>query len=62
MNELPHQTDEAIRFARLASYRIMDTHADTAFDRIARIAALSLGTSMAAVGFLDRPPAGLKAA
>ena len=53
MNEVPHQTDSAIRLARLATYRIMDTNADTVFDRVARIAALSLDTPMAAVGFLD---------
>lgn len=61
MTELPQQTDKAIRLARLANYRIMDTAAETAFDRLARVAALSLGTPMAAIGFLDQSQVSFKA-
>ncbi len=53
VTDQPSQTQERIRLARLSSYRILDTSPDTAFDRIARIAAMTLGTPMATVGFMD---------
>ena len=53
MNDVPHPTDEPGRVSRLANYRILDTRPDTTFDRIARIASLTMGTPMAVVGLID---------
>lgn len=61
MNDAPHHTDEDRRLARLASYRILDTRADTTFDRIARIASLTMGTPMAMVGLIDETRVWFKA-
>ena len=53
MSELPCQTSEATRLSRLAEYRLIGTDPEPIYDRITRLAALCLGTPMAAIGIMD---------
>jgi signal transduction histidine kinase len=53
VTELPPQSDDGARLGRTAGDRTLAANPDTAFERIARLASLALGTTMASIGVLD---------
>lgn len=61
MSEVPLQPDEVTRLSRLAEYQILDSSPETLYDRIVRLACLTMNTPMAAVGLLDARHIWLKA-
>ncbi|MEM9751435.1 MAG: hypothetical protein AAF869_10835 [Pseudomonadota bacterium] len=54
MPAAPLPTCEANRLKALARYNILDTNAEEAFDRVARIAKMSFDVPMALVSLVDR--------
>jgi sigma-B regulation protein RsbU (phosphoserine phosphatase) len=64
ITQVSTQSADDIEEARLRAverYAILDTPADEAFDRIARVAARCLGTPMASIAFVDAKRAWFKA-
>ena len=54
MTDLISAVDEELRLSALKRYEILDTPPEAAFDRLARLASLALGTPIALVSLIDR--------
>lgn len=54
MTDLISAADEELRLSALKRYEILDTPPEAAFDRLARLASLALGTPIALVSLIDR--------